>query len=77
MPNDELTRTVLTWLADELHQAADNPPGIPDAHDHDEYHAAGAILQMIAGVPFDDQYIKRWVIGLRRQAGIRLEDELR
>lgn len=41
-----------------FHEAADKTN---DAQDHDELHAAGAVLAMMAGMPYDADYIHRWI----------------
>jgi hypothetical protein len=50
-------------LALRLHLAAD---WTNDAADHDELHAAGAVLQLSWGLlaPRDREYIARWIEGL-------------
>jgi hypothetical protein len=55
----------------EFHEAADKTN---DVHDHDELHAAGAVL---AGDPIwaeTDRYVKRWLDGLREMHSIRAAD---
>lgn len=56
---------ILTDLAVTMHEAADNTN---DSYDHDEYHAAGTILELIGGVSFDSRYLSRWIDGLYRRA---------
>lgn len=41
-----------------FHEAADKTN---DAQDHDELHAAGAVLAMMTGMPYDVEYIHRWI----------------
>lgn len=48
-----------------LHEAADNAG--PDVQDHDELHAAGAYLSMLAGEPYNPDYLHRWVQELLRR----------
>jgi gluconate kinase len=47
--------------AARLHAAADESN---DAADHDELHAAGAVTQMLAGEPYNPEYVQRWLAGL-------------
>lgn len=51
----------MTVLSKRLHEAADNGN---DALDHDELHAAAAVLEMLAGEEYSPAYINRWVDGL-------------
>lgn len=44
-----------------LHKAADETT---DAADHDELHAAGAYLSMLAGEPYNADYLRRWALAL-------------
>ncbi len=49
---------------DMLHDKADKTN---DAHDHDELHAAAAVLMMMGGAFMSDkdyEYIQRWLEGL-------------
>lgn len=55
-------------IAEALHAAADKTN---DAYDHDELHAAGAIVQLSSSEPFNHQYIGRWIEGLLH----RIEDD--
>jgi hypothetical protein len=41
-----------------LHEVADT---IPDAAGHDEVHAAGAYAAMRAGLPYNRDYLDRWL----------------
>ncbi len=63
----EFTREDLHGLAAKLHEAADETD---NAADHDEYHAAGAVIQLIEGESFSYDYIARWIAELRRRAGL-------
>lgn len=53
-------------LAKRLHAAADETTeaGTADAQDHDELHAAGAVLEMLTGGEPNPAYIWRWIDGL-------------
>lgn len=50
-------------IADRLHQAADRTN---DARDHDELHAAGAVVELSRGTGCNLEYIGRWIGGLLR-----------
>jgi hypothetical protein len=47
-----------------LHAAADT---IPDAAGHDELHAAGAFAAMVAGEPYNAEYLNRWLAELLKR----------
>lgn len=47
-----------------LHEAADT---IPDAAAHDEVHAAGAYAAMRAGLPYNAEYLDRWLAELLKK----------
>jgi len=48
-------------IAARLHRAADQTN---DARDHDELHAAGAVVELSRGTGCNLEYIGRWISGL-------------
>lgn len=62
----------MSQMARVLHEAADNTN---DAHDHDEYHAAAAIAQMLSGEEFNADYVIRWFGALTARVQADQEEE--
>lgn len=62
------TNTAMGVLAMWLHTQADNTN---DRHDHDELHAAAAIVGLSAGEPVNLEYVGRWITGLIAKAAER------
>lgn len=50
-----------TETARSLHERADRTN---DAADHDEMHAAGAMVEAWLGLPYNSEYINRWIAGV-------------